>query len=157
MGKKSFNTVEGLQREIMKRANKALKNEVKDYVEDKMKSHVEQDVYATYSPVEYERRETNGGLLDDSNIRDVVHNRVLTVYNETQVEGPRLANHKEYHNPDGLPRLLESDNIQNPWTHKRYRWMKPRPFMTNTQKDINKHNKDIVNMVEQRINHDNTK
>lgn len=35
MGKKSFNTVEGLQREIMKRANKALKNEVKDYVEDK--------------------------------------------------------------------------------------------------------------------------
>lgn len=35
--------------------------------------------------------------------------------------------------------------------------MKPRPFMTNTQKDINKHNKDIVNMVEQRINHDNTK
>ena len=30
MGKKSFNTVEGLQREIMKRANKALKNEVKD-------------------------------------------------------------------------------------------------------------------------------
>lgn len=40
MGKKSFNTVEGLQREIMKRANKALKNEVKDYVEDKMKSHV---------------------------------------------------------------------------------------------------------------------
>lgn len=157
MGKKSFNTVEGLQREIMKRANKALKNEVKDYVEDKMKSHVEQDVYATYSPVEYERRETNGGLLDDSNIRDVVHGRVLTVYNETQVEGPRLANHKEYHNPDGLPRLLESDNIRNPWTHKRYMWMKPRPFMTNTQKDINKHNKDIVNMVEQRINHDNTK
>lgn len=49
MGKKSFNTVEGLQREIMKRANKALKNEVKDYVKDKMKSHVEQDVYATYS------------------------------------------------------------------------------------------------------------
>lgn len=121
MGKKSFNTVEGLQREIMKRANKALKNEVKDYVEDKMKSHVEQDVYATYSPVEYERRETNGGLLDDSNIRDVVHGRVLTVYNETQVEGPRLANHKEYHNPDRLPRLLESDNIRNPWTHKRYR------------------------------------
>ena len=66
MAKKSFSTVDKLQREIMRRANEALKNEVKDYVEDKMKSHVEKDVYATYSPVEYERREANGGLLDDS-------------------------------------------------------------------------------------------
>ena len=40
MGKKSFNTVEGLQREIMKRANKALKNEVKDYVEDLSLIHI---------------------------------------------------------------------------------------------------------------------
>lgn len=157
MGKKSCTTTKELQAEIMRRANKALNKDIAPYVENKLKEHVQKDVYTTYSPVEYERRETNGGLLDDSNIRDVVHGRVLTVYNETQVEGPRLANHKEYHNPDGLPRLLESDNIRNPWTHKRYRWMKPRPFMTNTQKDINKHNKDIVDMVEQRINHDNTK
>lgn len=156
MAQKSFSTVDQLQREIMRRANKALKNEVKDYVEDKMKSHVEKDVYATYSPVEYERREANGGLLDDSNIRDVVYDRTLTVYNETHVEGPRL-NHKEYKNPDGLPRLLESDNIRNPWTHKRYRWMNPRPFMTNTQKDINYRYADIVEMLRKRINHDTTK
>ena len=67
MGKKSFNTVEGLQREIMKRANKALKNEVKDYVEDKMKSHVEQDVYATYwfnqSPWDDRKRKKEAELL----------------------------------------------------------------------------------------------
>ena len=156
MAQKSFSTVNQLQREIMRRANEALKNEVKDYVEDKMKSHVEKDVYATYSPVEYERREANGGLLDDSNIKDVVHDRTLTVYNETHVEGPRL-NHKEYKNPDGLPRLLESDNIRNPWTHKRYRWMSPRPFMTNTQKDINYRYADIVEMLRKRINHDTTK
>lgn len=83
--------------------------------------------------------------------------RIHLLQSEYGCEDQLRKIYKGYHNPDGLPRLLESDNIRNPWTHKRYRWMKPRPFMTNTQKDINKHNKDIVKMVEQRINHDNTK
>lgn len=164
MAKKSFTTTGELQKEIVHRAKKALKNEVKDYVVDKLKLNIQKEVYNTYSPVEYERRGVNGGLLDDKNvdgsqgstsIRANVHDRTLTVYEEAPVDPPKLA-HKEYDAPDGLAKLIE-EGAHNPWSGRRYRWTKPRPFVTKTQHDINYAYSDIVKMLRNRINHDDIK
>lgn len=164
MANKSFTSINQLQKEIVHRAKKALNNEVKDYVVDKLKSNVQKKVYNTYSPVEYERREANGGLLDDSNldgergttsIRAKVHDRTLTVYEEAPVDPPKL-NHKEYNAPDGLARLIE-EGAMNPWNNRHYKWENPRPFVTKTQEDIDKHPSEIVKMVKNRIEHDDGK
>ncbi len=134
---KSFTatTVQSLQKEIMRRANATLKKQVAPYVEDKLKQHIQSDVYETYSPIEYDRRKTNGGLMDDSNIVDNTRDGQLKVWNKAPTDPPKLQ-HKEYNNPDGLARLIE-EGAHNPWNYKKYRWTKPRPFVTNTQADIN--------------------
>lgn len=156
MGKKSCTTTKDLQTEIMRRANKALNKDIAPYVENKLKEHVKKDVYATYSPVEYERREEDGGLVDDDNIKHKVRtdNRTLYVYERSPIEGPRLDAPNWVSQNDSLAQLIEQ-GAHNPWTHKRYRWTNPRPFIENTQKDINYRYADIVKMLRNRINHDN--
>lgn len=161
MAKKSFMKVNGLSDEIVHRAKKALNNEVKDYVVDRLKKSIQKEVYNTYSPVEYERRESDNGLMDDSDvnghspIRANVHSRTLTVYEEAKVDPPKLK-HKDYHVPDGLARLIE-DGAHNPWNERRYRWTKPRPFVSDTQNYINEHPNQIKKMIQNRIEHDDNK
>lgn len=154
MAKVSCSTVRGLQTAITKRVNKALANEVADYVEDKLKQHVKDDVYNSYIPYMYERRKENGGLLDDNNISHTVKNKTLTVYERAPVDPPRLESHKEYTNKDGLAQLLEASPY-DPWgsAHPDL-WARPRKFMSNTQEDINKHNSEIKKMIKNRIEHD---
>lgn len=154
---KSFTatTVKSLQKEIMRRANVTLKEQVAPYVEDKLKEHIQSDVYDTYSPVEYERRKSNGGLMDDSNIIDDMRSGQLKVWNKTPTDPPKFK-HKDYNNPDGLARLIE-EGAHNPWNYKKYRWTKPRPFITNTQADINYRHAAIVNILKDGIEGNDSK
>lgn len=120
MGSKSFYKLNGLQTEIMRRANKALNNEIKDYVVDELKSRIQKDVYRDYSPAMYDRREDNGGLLDDrTSIQSEVYSRTLRVYERAEVDPPKLK-HKEYNAPDGLAQLIE-EGAHNPWNNRHYR------------------------------------
>ena len=154
MGSKSFYKLNGLQREIMRRANKALENEIKDYVVDELKSRIQKDVYRDYSPAMYDRREDNGGLLDDkTSIQSKVYGRTLRVYERAEVDPPKLK-HKEYHAQDGLAQLIET-GAHNPWNNRHYQWENSRPFMSDTQDYINDHPKKIVDMLKDRIEHDN--
>ena len=154
MAKFSATTVKSLQNEIMRRANLALDNEVASNVKEKLKSHVQKDVYSTYSPVEYERRKENGGLVDENNIKHKVRVRTLYVYEEAPIEGPRLDAPNWVNKPDSLARIIE-DGAYNPWNYRNYRWTKSRPFMENTQNDINYRYADIVKLLKNRIEHDN--
>lgn len=151
LGKKSFYTLSQLNREINKRINSALREDVSNYVVDKLKEHINKDVYNSYSPKEYIRRESNGGLLDDNNIRTKVVSQTLSVYEESEIEGPRLKGEK-FPNKDGLAKLIEH-GAYNPWNNTRYKWTKPRTFVSNTQKEINNHYKDIVKMLKNKIEH----
>lgn len=90
MAKFTATTVDALQTEIMRRANLALNNEIASTVKERLKTHVQKDVYSTYSPVEYERREESGGLVDDKNLKHKVRDRTLYVYEEAPIDGPRL-------------------------------------------------------------------
>ena len=161
MAKKSFDSLGKLEKEIVRRANKALNNEVKDYVVDELKSRIKKDVYSSYSPVMYDRREGDGGLLDDTSVGDEntgsiqahVYRRTLRVYERAEVDPPKLK-HKEYNAQDGLTQLIET-GAKNPWNNRHYKWQNERPFMSNTQDYINNHPKQIVDMLKARIEHDN--
>lgn len=50
MAKFTATTVNALRTEIMRRANLALKNEIASTVKERLKTHVQKDVYSTYSP-----------------------------------------------------------------------------------------------------------
>ena len=154
MAKVSCSKVSGLQRAIAERVNKALNNEVADYVKGKLKDQIEDDIYASYIPYVYERRMDNHGLLDDNNMPHDAKNCTLKVYERAPVDPPRLENHKEYNHLDGLARLLE-EGPYDPWgsAHPDI-WARPRKFMTNTQKEINKHNYQIRKMIKERVEHD---
>lgn len=152
MASKSFSSVDGLKEEINKRINKSLNNEIAEYVESKLKDHIDKDVYSTYTPVLYDRRKEDGGLMDEANIRKTVRSQELNVYEEAPLEGPRLRG-SQFWNKDGLSKLIEN-GAHNPWNRKRYRWTKPRPFVTNTQKDINYRYSKIIKMLKERIEHD---
>lgn len=154
MAKFSATTVNSLQTEIMRRANLALDNEVASHVKSKLKSHIQKDVYTTYSPVEYDRREENDGLVDDKNIRHKVRERTLYVYEEALIEGPRLNAPNWVNKPDSLAQLIEN-GAHNPWNNKNYKWTGPRPFMEETQADVNYRYADIVKLLKNRIEHDN--
>lgn len=157
MAKFTATTVNALQTEIMRRANKAMKNSVAPYVEDKLKQHIKKDVYSTYSPVEYDRREADGGLLNESKDSGIsstyrTADRTLTVFERAPVDPPKLE-HKEYNAPDGLAKLIE-EGAHNPWNNRHYKWENPRPFVSKTQADINTHNSAIVKMLKDQIEHD---
>ena len=47
MAKFTATTVDALQTEIMRRANLALKNEIASTVKERLKTHVQKDVYST--------------------------------------------------------------------------------------------------------------
>ena len=154
MAKVSCSNISGLQRAITERANKSLNNEVADYVKGKLKDQIEDDIYSSYIPYIYERRMDNNGLLDDSNMPHEVEERTLKVYERASVDPPRLEYHKEYNHRDGLARLLE-EGPHDPWgSVNADLWTTPRKFMTNTQKEINKHNYQIRKMIKERIEHD---
>ncbi len=155
MSNKKFSTttVKGLQYEISRRINKTLDSEVADYVKGKLKEHVEKDVYASYTPVEYERRKENDGLLDDANIRHKVKSCELSVYEEAPIEGPRLDAPGWVEKKDSLAQIIEH-GAHNPWNSKEYPWTKPRPFVTKTQEDINYRYGDILDILKKGVNHD---
>lgn len=152
MAKKTFSTVDGLKREVNKRINSALREEIGDYVESKLKEHIQSDVYDTYDPVVYARRKDNGGLTDDTNIRRNVKSQVLSVFEEAPPDQSRLQDEPvTFNKPDALARIIEQ-GAKNPWNGKRYRWTEPRPFVSNTQKDINYRYAEIVKLLKKRIN-----
>lgn len=82
MARHSYPTISSLEKQIKARAGKALKNEVANYTTNKLKEHIQKDVYDTYNPVMYERRKEDGGLMDDGNIRKVYRAGKLDVYEE---------------------------------------------------------------------------
>lgn len=151
MSKKSFDNLNQLKREINSRINNSLRSNVSNYVVDKLKEHIDKDVYNSYTPVDYQRRKENDGLLDESNIRSKVISQELSVYEEAEIEGPRLRGEK-FKNRDGLARLIEN-GAYNPWNNKSYKWTKPRKFISNTQKEINKNYSEILKILKDDIEH----
>jgi len=59
-----------------------MQKEVSETSRQTMKEHLESDVYSQYSPTQYVRKYSDGGLLDDSNIETkMIDNNTLRIEN----------------------------------------------------------------------------
>ena len=160
-----FNSYSDLEKEIMRRAESALKTDVADSVKEKLKEHIENDVYGAYGsmdPLIYERRKSDGGLLDDKNITSTIDSNncignlmgsTLTVTDKAHIEGPRIAGYSEQPGKTPLATLLESGKVENPWTGYRGSWTKARRFISKTQAEVNAHPSEIADLIRKSIDH----
>lgn len=132
------NNLKELERELKKRINNALVNEVSDTVQDVMTDHIIGDVYDKYDPVAYTRRLNDGGLLDrDNMLSDLKGDGMLSVKNITLGD--------KYYTFAGEQRISQNYNkpiaeiIESGEGYDVHGWEYDgveRPFMKNTAQDI---------------------
>lgn len=75
----TFKNLASLMKHIEKDAQETLETEVAETVKDHMSETIQLNVYNSYSPLTYERREEQGGLIDKNNMEATVNGNTLTV------------------------------------------------------------------------------
>lgn len=124
--------------------NNSLENEVADIIRATMVQHVDSDVYRRYSPVDYNRRGTHGGLSDPANIiSEIVSDGLLVVENSTEFNRQSDASKDSSYHTDNygweLAGLIEYGDGWNGYYYDyptRRSYMQPRPFIANTRKEV---------------------
>ena len=132
------NSLKALEAELYKRVDKALENEVGEYVKDVMQTVIKRDVYDVYTPKMYHRRGEYGGLADQENINTIAEDGVLTVTNTTMAY-PYLDMEQNTLSQNAgqlLAPIIESGNgyDYSKWAY--YGYGSPRPFMQNTEIEL---------------------
>lgn len=132
------NNLKEFEKELKKRINNALVNEVSDTVKDVMTDHIIRDVYDKYDPIAYTRRLNDGGLLDrDNMLSDLKGDGVLSVKNITLGDkyytfAGDVHISQNYNKPiAGIIESGEGYDVHN-WEYDGVE----RPFMKNTAQDI---------------------
>ncbi len=74
-----FNNINSLLDHIKNNVKQTLKEDVADIVKENMAEEIQTNVYNAYHPMFYERRGTQGGLGDKSNMEAKVEGTTLTV------------------------------------------------------------------------------
>ena len=125
-----------LEKELYKRINIALDEDVADTVKEVMTDHIIQDVYDAYEPTAYQRRYDDGGLLDPDNI-------IATLGNNGEMLVQNITLGSEYYYIPSIKRSFRSANVDNfiaPIIEygKGYDVVDifPRPFIQNTHDDL---------------------
>lgn len=132
------NSLKALEAELYKRVDKALENEVGEYVKDVMQTVIKRDVYDVYTPKMYHRRGEYGGLADQENMNTIAEDGVLTVTNTTMAY-PYLDMEQNTLSQNAgqlLAPIIESGNgyDYSKWAY--YGYGSPRPFMQNTEIEL---------------------
>ena len=132
------NSLKALEAELYKRVDKALENEVGEYVKDVMQTVIKRDVYDVYTPEMYHRRGEYGGLADQENMNAIAENGVLTVTNTTMAYPYVDMEQNTLSQNAGqlLAPIIESGNgyDYSKWAY--YGYGSPRPFMHNTEIEL---------------------
>lgn len=147
------NNFKDLEKEIMKRINFALDEDVADTVKDVMTDHIIQDVYEAYEPRMYVRRynqsgndinspfddSDNTGLLDPNNIISTIDGEGgLSVQNITLGSRYYYKGRKRRvssHAGEPIAEVIETGKGYDVWKDA-----EPRPFMQNTHDDLKDNN-----------------
>lgn len=82
-----YNNLNDLFRHIESDIQDTLREEVADCVKDEMEFEIQMNVYNAYSPLYYERREYNGGLIAKENMDSKVEGNSLTVKDIAPLNG----------------------------------------------------------------------
>jgi hypothetical protein len=135
-----FDDLDSLFDYVKKDIGKSLEQEVYQIVKDTEKSHIQSDVYDIYTPVVYERRGLNDGLIADENIvGNMIDNTTLTVTNIT-LPNPNARDKDLVTTDKNLPELIEYGHNTNgnkyDFARSDREYMKPRPFTHNTIEEL---------------------
>ena len=143
MADRSFNSVEELMNYVYDRVRDVIFHEIYEFVMNKLFESIEQNVFAVYEPILYERRyinEESQGLLNDwltleggskENPIMIIENTATKVWEES---GRSLAELIEYGSPksQGQP------------------WLEPRPFIEPVMEEL-KASGDLERILQQSL------
>lgn len=142
-----FNSLKALYKHIQKQIDLALEDDVAKHIKDEIQKSVVKNVYAKYDPIVYERRgedgmskalspdamDNTGSLGDREKMISNVKNGALTVEN--------IATFNENYDDDydSIDRNMSlAHNIEYGYGEKNTNYKKPRPFMSQSVKEIKK-------------------
>ena len=133
--KKDYDSLDLFIKDLQSDIEDVLSKEVFEEVRDIEMEHVRTDVLSTYSPKIYERRNT-GGIDEFRNIVGYVKGTHLEVDNMT----PFNDGYGTYNHGYGLADLINEgeDGINHLYYDFTRKFILPRPFLDNTQEEINK-------------------
>ena len=136
MGKR-YQSLRSLLNDIKKDVEKGLEVSVGKRVVEIEVEHIKKDVYDAYSPNTYDRRGTDGGLLDEDNILITkVDHKTIVISNETYFNPFTKPDGSYYNNP--FPSYVDlAELIEDGYTILNGGHMEARPFTENTIKDLN--------------------
>ena len=136
-------------KELEKQLNEVLRDvmtkEVAEKVKDVQQEELENEVYSSYQPYEYERRRDNGGLQDRDNMIATITNYggglQLSVKNITKGDQDdyEIAGLIEYGHEGGHGDYSYPFNRDN----TAWKFLRPRPFIEESRKTLMKHGEHI--------------
>ena len=143
MADRSFNSVEELMNYVYDRVRDVIFHEIYEFVMNKLFESIEQNVFAVYEPILYERRSLNEesqGLLNDwltleggskENPIMIIENTATKVWEES---GSSLAELIEYGSPQSQGQI----------------WLEPRPFIEPVMEEL-KTSGDLERILQQSL------
>jgi aminopeptidase-like protein len=148
-----FNNLTELYKYLQNEMREVMNNEMADMVKKKESESVEKNVYDVYKPNNgkpfvYDRRKTNGGLADESNMKHTVKNTSnsveLSVKNTTKGKDQnfQIADLVEY--GDGYNNKEYEYKTNRDGTASEY--LSGRPFTEKTEEDILQSNEHVTVM-----------
>lgn len=127
-----------LEREVNRRINKCLREEVTPLIKQEIQKSVDDVVYAAGTPTVYKRRGDNGGLRDVDNMVAFYQNGEVDIYNVAEASGKNFDPLDE--------RLIYGYGDEDKWYNQ------PRPFMDAAQESVNRQAGEIVRLLDKAIN-----
>jgi len=133
---KVFKNTSALKAEVIKdikrKIDNTLKNEVSQITKEIIQEHIQTDVYNAGSPRVYVRRYYDGGLIDERNLVTDVKDNTLTI---TDVAKFNPIGTTPSSSPDELTRqIVEGYGSKKTW------YSQPRPFMENANIELENNN-----------------
>ena len=84
-----ISTLNALFNQLEKDISSTLQNEVAETVKEEMQTTIQRTVYDAYTPKQYSRRLSDGGMLDGKNIQTMSDGHTLTVKNIAPLDNGR--------------------------------------------------------------------
>ncbi len=134
-----FDSIESLSKYIQNNIDDVLDKEVSQIVKAQEQVEIQSKVYDVYPhPIGYIRREYNGGLIDDLNMKHTVQNGELVVTNETPInEDYSIGNNGMTLNE----MVITGKGYDYPsCVHNPYPYEQPRDYIQATEDELKENN-----------------
>lgn len=137
-----YTSLEALFKDLQKKINESLVDDVAPVVKSAMSDEVQNTVYSVYQPKIYERRFNDGGLLDEENYHtELVADGTVAITNDTPIN--------DIYGGDDSMSLTEQviEGKGYGYGNGTEPYAQPRDFMEATREDLRQTNAHISAMI----------